>query len=173
LMTEKSNKQADKIAALERELAEVKAAQDKAKPIDWAAEERATREYMSQMHDMRERRMSLATPPSVIRDFADGVSEANCRAIAATARAPTGPTTMAPSSPPVTGVRSGGGNVPGSGSGWAREIPLSSPPGVAQADRLMDAQDAKDKAERIREAAQLRAMDRLDALHAKLAEQKK
>ena len=33
--------------------------------------------------------------------------------------------------------------------GWRDEIPLSSPPGVELADRLMDHQDAKDRAELI------------------------
>jgi len=62
---------------------------------------------------------------------------------------------------------SGGGpaNVPGSGTGWQTPTPLSPPPGVAQADRLMDAQDARDRAELIEREARLQAME-------KLAEQK-
>ena len=36
---------------------------------------------------------------------------------------------------------------PQRGTGWRDEIPLSSPPGVAIADRMVDAQDRIDKAE--------------------------
>ena len=71
--------------------------------------------------------------------------------------APTGPTGAIPRS---TG---GGGpaNVPGSGTGWAHETPIGPPPGVAQADRLMDAQDARDRAELSKRDAQLRAMEKM------------
>jgi len=53
----------------------------------------------------------------------------------------------------------GAANVPGSGTGWAHETPLGPPPGVAQADRLMDAQDAKDRAELIEREARFKAME--------------
>jgi hypothetical protein len=39
------------------------------------------------------------------------------------------------------------------GSGWRDPAPLGPPPGIAQADRLMDAQDAKDRAELIAQEA--------------------
>ena len=51
--------------------------------------------------------------------------------------------------------------MPGSGTGWAHEIPLSPPPGVQQSDKLVDAQDAGDRAELIKRDAQLRAMEKL------------
>jgi hypothetical protein len=64
-------------------------------------------------------------------------------------RAPTGPSSqgVVSSSQMVSNVR---------GSGWAREIPIGPPPGVNYADRLMDAQDAKDRHERIAQDAQLK-----------------
>ena len=40
-------------------------------------------------------------------------------------------------------------------------MPLRPPPGVAQADRLMDAQDAKDRAELIEREAKFKAMQKL------------
>jgi hypothetical protein len=43
-------------------------------------------------------------------------------------------------------------NVP-SGTGWQHEVPLSNPPGTAICDRLMDAQDAKDRAALVAQAA--------------------
>jgi hypothetical protein len=44
------------------------------------------------------------------------------------------------------------------GTGWARQVPLSNPPGTAQADRLMDEQDRRDRHELVqREEARRRA----------------
>jgi hypothetical protein len=44
------------------------------------------------------------------------------------------------------------------GTGWARQVPLSNPPGVAQADRLMEEQDRRDRHELVqREEARRRA----------------
>jgi hypothetical protein len=169
----KKDDTAERVAQLERELAEVKAAVPKPQK-SFAEMEREAREYASQMHELREGRMSLAMPPSAVRYFADGVSAADCADLRRASHRPTGPSPMAPSSPPVT---SGGrpANVPGGGTGWAHSAPLGPPPGVAQADRLMDAQDAKDRAELIRQEAKLKAMQKLadqtEAL-AKLAEKK-
>ena len=39
--------------------------------------------------------------------------------------------------------------LPRGGTGWAQPAPLAPPPGVALCDAMMDAQDAKDRAERI------------------------
>ena len=58
----------DEIAALRAEVEALKAAQPKPQP---SAEERerAVREWIDQMHQMRERRMSHAMHPSVVRDL--------------------------------------------------------------------------------------------------------
>jgi hypothetical protein len=162
---------ADKIAKLEAEVAALKAAQPKPQK-SFAELEQEAREYASQMHELREGRMAYAIHPATVRDLAGGVSDADARAIAGTARAPTGPTTMSPSAPPVTARSGGGGNVPGGGTGWSREIPIGPSMHQRYVDAQLDAADARDKAERVREQAQLRAADRLEAL-AKLAEQKK
>ena len=113
--------------------------------------------------------MRYATPPSVVRDMAGGVSEADCADLRRASHRPTGPSPMSPS-PPQPVVRTGGGNVPGGGTGWSREIPLGPSPHQRYVDAQLDVADARDKAERIKQEAQLRAADRLDAL-AKLAEQ--
>jgi hypothetical protein len=149
---------ANKIAKLEAEVAALKAAQPKPQK-SFAEMEREAREYASQMHELREGRMAYAIHPSVVCDMTGGVTEADCADLRRASHRPTGPTTMAPSSPPVVGGRTA--NVPGGGTGWAHSAPLGPPPGVAQADRLMDAQDAKDRAELIREEAQRRAMQKL------------
>jgi len=121
----KADKQAKEIAELKKEVAELKAAQPKP-----AASRPLTKEeqiaWHNEMDALRHRNESFV-PPWLREACAGGVRGSDARAIAGAARAPQGPTTMAPSSPPV--VRSGGGNVPGGG----------------------DAADARDKAERIRE----------------------
>jgi hypothetical protein len=159
-MTKKADRTADEIAQLKKELAEVKAAQPKPQK-SWEEMERERREWENEMHQLREGRMAYAIHPSVVRDMAGGVTEADCADLRRASHAPTGPTTMAPSSPPV--VRSGGGgNVPGGGTGWSREIPIGPSMHQRYVDAQLDAADARDKAERVRE-------HRLEAL-AKLAE---
>jgi hypothetical protein len=74
-------------------------------------------------------------------------------------RAPSTPTGAIPSGQQRTG--GGPANVPGSGTGWAHEVKIGPPPGVAQADRLMDAQDAKDRAELVERDARFKAMEKL------------
>jgi hypothetical protein len=98
-----------------RQLAEQKA-KDAPKPQPSAAEqERATAEWIDKMHQMREGRMNFATPPSVARYFADGVTPADCADINRAAHAPQGPSSQGaiPSSQQVSNVHTGG-----SGSGW-------------------------------------------------------
>jgi hypothetical protein len=119
-------------------------------------------EWRDQMHQAAERRMSMAMPPSVHQYFADGVTAADCADIARIARAPTGPTSGVPGAQQATG---GSGPQPSSTPGWSEPRPLGPPAGVAQADRLMDVQDAKDRAELIEREARFKAME-------KLAEQK-
>src|SRR5262249_11177721 len=138
------------------ELDALKAAQPKPEP-SWEERERAAAKWRDEMHQMREGRMAHATPPSVVRDFAV-LDDALVKGIALRdARAPTGPSSQGaiPSSQQMSNVRTGGG------TGWQAPIPLSPPPGVAQADRLMDAQDARDRAELIEREARLKAMEKL------------
>jgi hypothetical protein len=73
-------------------------------------------------------------------------------------RAPTGPSSQGiiPSSQLVSSTRLGTNT-----GGWAREIPLTNPPGVAYADRLMDAQDARDRHDLMMKEAQRLARQRL------------
>jgi hypothetical protein len=77
--------------------------------------------------------MVAAVPDHVIRD------------IVRDNRAPTGPTGAIPTSQQSSG--GGSANVPGSGTGWAREIPIGPPPGLRYVDAQLDAQDARDRAE--------------------------
>jgi hypothetical protein len=153
----KADKQADEIAALRAEVDALKAAQPKPQP---SAEERerATREWINEMHQMREGNMRYAMHPSVVRDLAV-LDDRMVKEIALRdARAPTGPRGAIPNSQQVTG---GGGPLPSSTPGYSEPTPLGPPPGVVQADRLMDAQDQRDRAELIERDAKLRAMAKL------------
>jgi hypothetical protein len=65
---------------------------------------------------------------------------------------------------PTNQQSSGGGgsaNVPGSGTGWAREIPIGPPPSLRYVDAQLDAQDAKDRQELIEKKAREQAMQKL------------
>jgi hypothetical protein len=57
------------------------------------------------------------------------------------AQLPTTTIPQRPTSPPVS-----------KGTGWRDDVPIDRPPGIATIDRMMDAQDAKDRAERVRDA---------------------
>jgi hypothetical protein len=152
----KKDKTAERVAQLEKELAEVKAALPKPQ-LSWEEQERRSREWAAEMHQMREARMSMAMHPSVIRDMAGGVSAADCAGIIKASHAPTGPSPMTPSSSPPVSHGRGSANVPGSGTGWAHSAPLGPPPGVTQADRLMDEADRRDRVELARRIAEQKA----------------
>jgi hypothetical protein len=88
--------------------------------------------------------MARAVPTNLIRD------------IVGDNRAPTGPSAqgIVPSSQQLSSVRTGG-------NGNGHVVPLSNPPGVNYADRLMDAQDARDRAELIERDAKLQVLQRM------------
>jgi hypothetical protein len=64
------------------------------------------------------------------------------------------PSSIIPSGP-STPVR------PATPVGWRPEIPIAPPPGINYVDRLVDAQDAKDKAQRIVEQARMKSITEL------------
>jgi hypothetical protein len=146
-MTAKKQELETELAALRERVAELEA---KAKPPE------PFKETPYQRYDPT---AGMSMPPSALAAMVAAVPDSVMRDVIRDNRgAPTGPTTMAPSS-----SSQGGGptNVPGSGTGWAHEAPLSNPPGTNYADRLMDAQDAKDRHERIVQDAQMKAMEKL------------
>jgi hypothetical protein len=162
----------DEIAALKARVEELERA---AKPKP------APEPFKPQPHEPIDWTARMSMPPALMaamvaaepRGFMQGVVRDN--------RAPTGPAGMIPRAQSTGG--SGPANVAGSGTGWSATTPLSPPPGVAQADRLMDAQDQRDRAALIEREARFTAMEKLakqtetmrqqtEAL-AKLAEQKK
>jgi hypothetical protein len=141
------SKQTDELAALKREVEELKAKLSPPKP------------FVPQPHQQYDPTAGMCMPPSALAAMVNAVPDRMLRDIVHDNRGPRTPTGMIPrSQQPIGG---GPTNVPGSGTGWAHEIPLSPPPGVQQSDKLVDAQDARDRAELIKRDAQLRAMEKL------------
>jgi hypothetical protein len=100
-------------------------------------------EWRDRMHQAQERRMAMATPPSAMQDLVNAEPRGFMRGVLRDNRAPTGPGGAIPSSQQVSNVRGGGSATPG----WADPRPLSNPPGVAQADKIVDEFDRRDRAE--------------------------
>jgi hypothetical protein len=140
-MTNKADKQAEEIAQLKREVEALKAKVD---PPKSTFKEMSDAEWRDHVHQMRERQANSWMPPNAIREMASHPCNQVMPGVIQDRHAPNSPATI-PRTEGPSNARSG--NVAGSGTGWAAEIPLSNPPGVAQADRLMDAQDARDRAE--------------------------
>jgi hypothetical protein len=135
---------ADKIAALEREVAELKASLAPKPQPSREDQERATAKWIDEMHQLREGRMAFATPPSVIRDFAV-LDDRMVKEIALRdARAPTSPSSAIPGSRQATG--DGGGK----GSGWVEPRPLTNPPGTPWVDAIAIADEVRQRKERER-----------------------
>jgi hypothetical protein len=143
-----ATKQADEIAALRRELDELKA---KVSPPKSTFKEMTDAEHRDWVHQMQERRMSMAMPPSVIRDLTV-LDDATVRGIVNDNRnAPTGPTGAIPRSHQPSNPDAG------SGTGWVDPRPLGPPPGIRYVDAQIDAQDAKDRAVLVQQAASAEA----------------
>jgi hypothetical protein len=110
----------------------------------------------------------LSMPRSVMQEMANAVPDGVVRDIVAKGTIP-GPS-GAGASGDITRAHPGGGaaNVPGSGTGWQNErpfvradFPAHPTPGVAAADRIMDAADKADRVELAqRLAAQKAALKR-------------
>jgi len=126
----------EEIAALRAKVEELEA---KVSPPKSTFVPMSDAEWIDRMHQMRERRMSLATPPSVRQYFADGVTAADCADINRAAHAPQGPSSQGaiPSSQQASNVHTGGSV---SGTGWVDPRPLGPQPGIDLIDRAVNAQ---------------------------------
>jgi len=142
----------DELAALKREVEELKA---KISPPKSTFVPMSDAEWADKMHRIREGRMAMATPPSVHQYFADGVTS-DCADLRQQAHRPAGRPGMIPDQQPASPRPSAG-----DGTGWGHSTPLGPPPGVAQADRLMDEADRRDRIELAERLAKQEAMQKL------------
>ena len=135
------SKQSEELAALKKKVEELEA---KVSPPKSDFKPMTDAEWRDQMHQAAERRMSMATPPSVVRDFA--VLDDNLvKSIALRdARAPTSPSSAIPGSQQVAG---GGGAQPSPTPGWVDPRPLSNPPGINWVDAQLIADDVRQRKE--------------------------
>ena len=99
----------------------------------------------------------MSMPRSAMQAMIDAVPESVMAELRADARRPN-PITQASSSPLST-TPSTQSQPTQRGTGWRDEIPLGPPPGISHCDRMLDAQDAKDRAELIERELKL-AKDR-------------
>jgi hypothetical protein len=136
--------QAHDIAELKRKLVML---EERVKPPPIPSEQEA-KEWAAKMHASAEARASYVSPEiyrewNVIPDdVVKGIAMRDCHA-------PLGPS-GAGASGKVERVSTNPGLIGSNTTGWQAPTPLGPMPGVAQADRLMDAQDAKDLRERKR-----------------------
>jgi hypothetical protein len=129
----------EELEELKRQVAELKAKLDPPKstfvPMSDA-------EWRDQMHQIQERRMSMAMPPSAVRYFADGVTAADCADIRQQSHRPTSPSGTIPCSQQAAG---GGGPPPSPAPGWSEPRPLTNPPGTNWVDAIAIADDVRQR----------------------------
>ena len=127
----------DELAALRREVSELKATINKPAPapIDW---DRRIAEHNAQLHQMRERRMAHASNfhPDDLRAMEAACPTSAVKDIVAhgTVQSPS----MSGTSGAVTGVHLGG-NAPVNTSGYVDPRPLGPQPGIDLIDRAVNA----------------------------------
>jgi len=148
--------QKEELAALKARVDEQRARIDE---LERAAKPPAP--FVPKPHQQYDPTAGMSMPRSTMLEMAAAVPDRMMREIALRdARAPTGPSAQGaiPSSQQMSNVR--GANVAGSGTGWAREIPLGPSMHQRYVDAQLDAQDAKDRHELIERDAKLKAMKR-------------
>jgi hypothetical protein len=125
--------QKDDIAALRKRIEELEA---KAKPPE------APKPFTPAPYQRYDPTEGMCMPPSALRAMIAAEPRGFMAGVIHDNRAPN-----SPGMTPTSQSSGGPANVPGSGTGWGHSTPLGPPPGVAQADRLMDEQDRRDRAE--------------------------
>jgi hypothetical protein len=141
----------DKIAALEKEVAALKNA-IKPPPVDM---ERAIAEWRDQQHRAHEAHMNHAAPftREDIAAFDKACPPSVSQDIARRGGIP--PPSLAGQDGKITAVR-GPSGLPG--TGWVAPRSLGPPPGIEHVDRIVAAQDARDRAELIAQEARVQAV---------------
>jgi hypothetical protein len=129
----------DELAALKKKVEELEA---KVSPPKSTFVEISDEEHRDRMHQLAEKRMSLATPPSVIRDW-NVLDDNLMKGVRGDARAPTGRPGMIPSSQQPAGERPSAGD----GKGYVDPRPLSPQPGINWVDAQLIADEVRQRAE--------------------------
>jgi hypothetical protein len=153
-MTNKKDDTAERVAQLEKELAELKVKVDPPKSTF------TPQPY--QRYDPTER---MSMPPSALQAMVNAEPRGFMRGVVADNRGPTGPSSAVPDNQqqPASSRPSAG-----DGTGWAREIPLGPSVHARYVDAQIDAQDQRDRAELIRQHSRLEAMEKLSEQGEKL-----
>ena len=124
----------ERIAKLEAEIAALKKAAEPPKA------------FTPEPYQRYDPTAGMSMPRSTMQEMVALLPDGMIQGIVHHNRAPTGRPGVIPQQ--QTGVQPArAANPPGDGTGWAREIPLSNPPGVAQADRIADEFARRDRAE--------------------------
>jgi hypothetical protein len=137
----------EELAALKREVEELKAKLSPPKP------------FKPEPYQRYDPTAGMCMPPSALAAMVAAVPDRILRDIVHDNRGPRTPTGTIPRSQQPSGGAAA--NVPGSGTGWAHETPLGPPPGLRYVDAQLDAQDAKDRQELIEKKAREQAMLKL------------
>jgi hypothetical protein len=134
-----AKKQAEEIADLKREVAELKAKVD---PPKSTFVEMSDAEWRNQVHQMRERQMNSWMPPNAVQDLVAAEPRGFMKGVVHDNRAPTNPGSMIPSSQKV-----GNAQPAERGTGWVDPRPLSNPPGTNWVDAQCIADEVRQRAE--------------------------
>jgi hypothetical protein len=141
---------------LKSELEALRAEVERLKPTPTPSEADVAA-HRAAMHEAAERRMGRASnfTPDQLAAMAAAVPDDVCKDIVRRGgvRAPSGHGVGTTVSAPLS--------VSPNTSGWRPAVPIGNPPGIAQADKLMDAQDARDRHDLIVQEAQRKAARRL------------
>jgi hypothetical protein len=148
----------DELAALRKRIEELEA---KAKPPE-------PKPFTPEPYQRYDPTAGMSMPRSTMMEMARAVPDHVLRDIAMRDnRAPTGRPGMIPDNQQPTSPRPSVGD----GTGWQAPTPISSPPGVALCDKLMDHADAVDRAALIEREARFKAMEKMTEQTEKLRQQ--
>jgi hypothetical protein len=130
----------DELAELKAKVAELEA---KVSPPKSDFKEMSDAEWRNQVHQMRERQANSWMPPSAVQEMVAAEPRGFMQGVLRDNRAPTGRSGFIPEQ----SSRGSTSPAPSSTPGWQEPTPLGPPPGVNYADKLMDEQDRRDRAE--------------------------
>jgi hypothetical protein len=125
----------DKIAALEARIEEL---ERKAKPPE------PEKPFVEEPYQRYDPTAGMTMPRSALEEMLRAEPRGFMAGVVRDARAPNTPGTL-PRTEGPTSER--GGNVPGSGTGWAHEVKLGPPPGIQHVDAQLIADEVRQRAE--------------------------